>query len=337
MNEEFFFLIRVVNNNNDYSITNEIYSKNINNSNLGIKDREGLNKLIAKSSYKTNKEIYIKFKSLNKGEMSLIIKNCFSNKVGEFWFEIFILDKYFKELSYLKSKLFKTVEGTIIIQQITQPDNFTLYQGSVWALNFDIKINMPGENDYLVIQHDNHKAMESKVNMIASTCDFTQKDDFNFKQEFGIRPICYPIQKDLNFSSNLGSGIFFKLGEYSNEAIIKLKIFVYAEFCGTTDTVCDIFDDQKCSSVKKFSFTASLYKVVSLNSEQKLQNRIATSVSKKIDQLCTNNYLYNTININDNTAYEPYEYFQKTIYNTHKNSIFYKEYTDFEFGVLKED
>lgn len=364
INKGNIIVLKVINSQStSYSLSNIVYSKDFFNNNSGLIDEMGNFKLSVSipkeiinnefdSGYTLTNYVLIDIANeIIPGNYSFIVKKCFTGKsTGIFTFELQLINEQtFSIISQSKlMKNFNIVEGEIIVNSIKHPENLDIYQGSIWPIIFDFTINASGENSYIVVSQTNTSINSNKLNFMASTCDFTISDsDINnikFSHKFNERPVCYPTKRSLIFEEMQnfkGSGIAFKIPEYYYGQKLVFQIFIYAEICGTTHTACNIINNS-CTSLAKFEFQAELFDNLDKIEIDtlKFQNLLAKSERKYFENYCFNNILYNTLKsstITTEQSYQPFSYIYKDAYLLEPNSIYFREFTDFELGIIKED
>ena len=147
-------------------------------------------------------------------------------------------DNCYSVISYSNINL-TTVPNSITNFSVKSFDQFpAIYQGGSWNLQIQFTLNtamnIPG---YVVIQHNNAKVNSNKINLLASTCDFSYMNSNTLiTQSFGTRPICSPLRTDFNYpnvsTNNVynGSGIFFKIPSIM-ATTYTLNVFGFSEWC----------------------------------------------------------------------------------------------------------
>lgn len=130
-------------------------------------------------------------------------------------------------------------KSNIGLTGINHPEYWDIYANSAWPIKFHFQINKSINSDsYFVIQHANSQKNVNEFNFIASTCDFSENET-TINQEYGKRPICYPLKKYLDFESYystsndtyLGSGIFFKMNNIIAEKLYIVTVWGFADAC----------------------------------------------------------------------------------------------------------
>jgi len=153
--------------------------------------------------------------------------------------EIFIFYKNtYSVLSYAKTnESFIKVNNLKIQLSANHPESWDIWRNSLWPMNFKITngSNPLKNGGFIVLQHSNAIDNEIKWNFVASTCDFS--DTENFDNGFGKRPVCYPLRTDFEYVNSSGgsyggSAIFFKINSISPNQTINLTVWGSADNCG---------------------------------------------------------------------------------------------------------
>lgn len=173
---------------------------------------------------------------------------------------------------------------------ISHPDYIDIYQSSAWPIRFIFSLNQQSikKPSWVVIQHSN-ASKSNRFNFIASTCDFSEtiSNVNTISNEFGKRPICYPLINSLVYegesaSTYMGSGVFFKLNEILNTLKYTVTIWGYADICGENQMQLDgslvkypnPLGSERAKSIAKFRFSYSIYKSINsdLNTAENFKN-----------------------------------------------------------------
>jgi len=135
-------------------------------------------------------------------------------------------------------------------------------QRGAWNLQFSFTPSAAyASTGYVVIRHSGAVLNQNKLNFMSSTCDFSPMvPSVIASQNFGVRPICYPLRNDYNYkftditnattvnTSSLatttagafdGSGIFFQVPKLIAGAHT-FNVFAFAENCSTWDTASSV-------------------------------------------------------------------------------------------------
>jgi hypothetical protein len=152
----------------------------------------------------------------------------------------------------------------------------TIRQGGAWNIQFSFTPSQTYQDSgYIIIRQTNAMINVSKLNFLASTCDFTPMiPSIIASNSFGIRPICYPLRMDYNYKNNSGansmtsahdgSGIFFKLPRL-NMVSHSVNVFIFSEFCNYPTTLLNgktsVFSLASGDSIYNYyQFRISFYK-----------------------------------------------------------------------------
>ena len=219
----------------------------------------------------------------------ILLKNAIGKKTGSVKVEIHLIYKNsFSTIGYSLSQAINLSIIPIIGSTKTFASVFSEQNNDVFApggyhtvFAFEFKSEILTQNLFIKLQHVNHSESENYINLVASTCDFSDNPDIS--QEFGRRPICHPINKTLNPDSikpNKRSGVVFKLSELAGlEKIEKsktfyVKVFILYEICGRSSTTFINVMEGLIQNTRKTNipyvkpeFSIEAYETLNINSE----------------------------------------------------------------------
>jgi len=170
-------------------------------------------------------------------------------------------------ISYSNIKGINTIPYGINDLEVTHPENMNVYIQTVSPLLFSFTLPSNTIEGYVVIKHENLNNYKTKVNFIASTCDFS-KTTF-FSEELGQRPICFNYRNDLDFGllkddvndKPNGSAIVFKLPklQIGNSTNLKINLLVF-----NNNDQCGSSSKSNGENKSQFSFSVKIFKYMDM-------------------------------------------------------------------------
>lgn len=233
---------------------------------------------------------------------------------------------------------------------ISHPEYFDIYQNAAWPVKFVFSVNSNLNNGgYLLIQQTNTKENASKANFIASTCDFSENNDYNsgISNVLDSRPVCFPLTQDfasydVSSSNNYkGSAIFFKMDKIETGKNYTFVVWLYADNCGSFSSTGVVPDptSNNTNAYTNFEFTYTIYKDIN---QSKLNVEVFTDqiILAKSAAIQFNNKCYGTNLETGDKGFLDY-YSQVTRYpgstsTDLKDILLFKEIFDFSLGGVSE-
>jgi len=152
----------------------------------------------------------------------------------------------------------------------------SIRQGGAWNINFSFTPSAAyATSGYITLRQASASINSSKVNFLASTCDFSPMiPSVIASNNFGVRPICSPLRNDFNYkasdntnamaAAHDGSGIFFQLPKLIAGAH-SFNVFLFAEFCGAADSNSSnpLYNIGQAAAINAlYSFKIAFYKAI---------------------------------------------------------------------------
>lgn len=265
--------------------------------------------------------------SLREGNLELFVyrKNTYTI-VSYFIKNIFIISRI--SINFYEESINAGLTG------INHPEYWDLYQNAAWPLSFKFKFdNDISEGGFLLIQHANARLNYNQVNFIASTCDFSDNSKDLVSNEFGKRPICYPLRNDLNFKQDisdrtyLGSGIFFKIPNIVANELYTVTVWAFFDACNEGENDPTNKNNRNSKTYQYFKYTLFSSINTSQSNESRFDNQEILAQSSVLDSIspCWNSYIGDA-NILYNSVI--------TYSDKWKDLLLLKEVTDFRLGQV---
>jgi len=142
-------------------------------------------------------------------------------------------------------KSFANIGLIFVKAEASHPEGRDFWRNGLFPIKFTFSISNFDISDtaFVVIQHTNAENGKNSLNFVASTCDFSENTGdgiaASVNQNFGERPICYPLRRDLEYENRdsiklygKGSGFFFKLKSIQKDKNHSVIIWFSADNCG---------------------------------------------------------------------------------------------------------
>lgn len=204
-------------------------------------------------------------------------------------------------ISYEKvSTKFFNISKIPILLEAEHPDGYDIFRSGVFPMRFKFNSKNEIQNPtYVLIRHTNAQLGKNRYNFVASTCDFSENTSSNIDQNFGKRPICFPLRKDFKYpdeSNNpyKASGVFFRLNSIKANTDYFVTIWGSADNCGGDSL--DNFNSSLSllNTNVKFDFDLAVYNKI--NSNQNDEDRftdvtiLAESNRARMSNICWNTF-----------------------------------------------
>ena len=244
----------------------------------------------------------------------------------------FVIDVFYKNsyslLSESISPYFTVTPANIQLFTAANPDGWDIYENAAWPFMFTIisPINIH-DGGYFVIQQENTLLKRSKLNFIASTCDFSNSDSIS--QEFGQRPVCFPLRNDMNYPNQSNSAIFkgsaivFKIPSVVANQTISLKVFGYAQTCGSSNYLNNPMRSTQ------FTFSLRIYKSIDMTKLNEARLSDADIIAATPSPIVFNNVCYSSISSPNPFADSDYS-------SGASSRLMFNEFANFDYGVTTE-
>ncbi|MCP3681889.1 MAG: hypothetical protein GY861_04290, partial [bacterium] len=188
-------------------------------------------------------------------------------------------------------KDFVSITKGSITLTAAHPEAWEIYMGGAWPTNFTFKVTStidlaPTNGAYVVLRHSKLIPGFEVFNFVASSCDFSANSE-GFTFAWGTRTVCYPLSPDLEVAnvtaigysnalattdstSQLGSGIFFKMTKLTQNISYQLLVWGVADVCGQVNRKIPVGggdadplqSGKAATTALKFSFSINVYKSI---------------------------------------------------------------------------
>lgn len=334
------------------NLTREIQS----NSNINIEKLDN-------NSYKINN---ISEDLIKNREFILELRGFRTKLPGTGKFSVFsVYENSYTMIAYTEYELLNVKQGNISYlgdntysTGINHPEYWDIYSNAAWPFKFNFSVNTDFyEGGFLVLTNTNTKDTYSRLNFIASTCDFSEFYGSNESEylTLGKRNNCFPLRNDFNYSSSSdteyyeGSGIFFHINTPIKRNVnYSFVVWAYVDRCGNkTDPTQAQNSEIYLNSVFQFKFKYRLYDSINafFINEKRFSNSIILASSEEITM---GNTCYNTSLGSNKGMYGNSVYIQQTadcnttlscplsptITENWKEVFLMREFYDFSLGYI---